>query len=788
MYSTRSHSRIRQTLAAFLFSTCAIAQTAYAQSTDGSTGNAADTPSSETGIRDIVVTARKRAENIQDTPLAISAISSKTLEEAQLKTVGDLDKAVPSLVTFQSGNLVGTPIFALRGLSTSDYIPTNENPVALYVDGVYVARQQGALFGLEDLQRVEVLRGPQGTLNGRNATAGSISLYTRNPEPDFSISQKFSYGTFQNFVSATTVNLGKLGETGLSVRASYYHNDRNGYVHNLATTDKSLWPGALKEDAIFAAVRGQWGNLTVDYKFDYDKKVGLGPGYQIQTLSATYAAFLNTYNPGVQFIRPAFDSEWNFKVLTPSRDKGEGHSLNMVLDISPQLTLKSITGLRKINTSYESVFAPLPVGTVGNVATSVSGPYSIQPIQISDIQVVHIHQHQFSQEFQLLGKSDRLSYVLGLYYFRERAREDYGTTGSLFLGVLNATNALWGAARATFIDFSALAISRAAFGQMTYVPPVFDDRIELTAGLRYTADKKNLVQTQPVPGTSVVPIPRDVSRKDHNLSAEGTIKVKWTPEVMTYFRVAQAYKAGGFSPRDTTYSPNGYAPEKVISYELGVKAELLDRHLRINADVYQSNFRNIQINQIFTAAQGCLSSATCSTTVADGKARYRGFEAEVTAVPVSGFELNGSVGYVDPKWQRLLANPSATSNIAGNPGVVFGGLAKWTAAGAAKYTFALPFADLTFRGAVNYHSQRYFTNVVTSTNNAEVLKDPGYTNFSAQIILSGIKVSDASFTLSVYGDNLSNKHPVLQGIDATVASGRSYGPGRTFGISLKGTY
>ncbi len=771
-------------LSSIMASTC-LAQPAFAQAA----GSRDETASSDTGgIRDIVVTARKREENIQDTPIAISAISSEMLEEAQLTSVSDLEKTVPSLVTYQSGGLIGTPIFSLRGISTTDFIPTNENPVALYVDGVYVARQQGALFGLEDLARVEVLRGPQGTLNGRNATAGSISLYTRNPEPDFGISQKLAYGSFSDFTSATTINLGNLRNTGLSARASYYHNKRNGYVHNLATTDKNRWPGALKEDAFFAALRGQWGNFTIDYKYDYDKKSGLGPSYQIYSVAANYAAFLDTYNPGVQYIYPRYQGKRNFIVLNPSRDVAQGHSVNAVLEISPSLTIKSITGRRSIETLYQSLAAAIPAGTVGNVAISAAGPFSIQPVEISNIQRISIRQRQFSQEFQLLGKLDRLSYVVGLYYFRERAKQDYGTTGSLTLAPLNATQGLFGAARATFLDFNNVAVSKAAFGQLTYVPTLFDDKIELTGGLRYTDDKKHLIQTAPKPGTALVPIPRDVRRSDNNLSAEGSIKVKWTPDVMTYFRVAQAYKAGGISPRDTTFSPNGYAAEKVLSFELGIKADLLDRRLRINANVYQSDFDNIQINQIFTAAQGCQSSATCSTTVADGKARYRGFEAEVVAVPVTNLELSGSVGYVDPVWKRLLANPSETSDISHEPGVVFSSLAKWTASGAAKYTIPLSFANLTLRGSVNYHSKRYFTNRITATNEAEALADPGYTNISAQIILSDMEMEGANFKFALYGDNLSNNHPVIHAIDATIFRVRSYGQGRSFGVSLKAEY
>jgi iron complex outermembrane receptor protein len=738
-------------------------------------------------LEEIVVTARKREENLQTTPVAVSAVSAQMLENNRLTRIDDLQKAVPSLVIFANPGLIGTATYSLRGFTSSDFIPTNENPVAVYIDGVYVARPIASLFSLTDLERVEVLRGPQGTLSGRNATAGSISLFTKGPADHFGVQQKLSYGTYNDILSRTTVDTGPIGGTGLSARIAYMHHQSDGYIRNTLTT-KSRSPGAVNTEAAFFALHAAWGdNFTADYKFDFSDTKGVGQFQQLAVSTPTFLTYFQNYNPGFQ-LYPHFEKKLAIKEEPHPKDNVQGHSLTMRYDLTPEIQLKSISGFRMLSSQYASVTGTYPQ-LRGNLSPTGAPPFSIQDIYISIIPYVLIKQREWSQELQLTGKSERLSWVGGLYYFKERSFETYHGNGSTSSAVLSPTTARFGAR--AFIDFVNYATSKAAYGQVSYTPPVLDDKLELTVGARYTKDHKHLIQTNPAPGSTLIPIPRDVSRGFSNLSGEGSIKYQWTSETMTYFRVAQAYKAGGISARDTTFLPNGYKPEKELSFELGVKAQFLDNRVRLNADVYHTKYKDLQIATSFTAAQGCLSSSICSSTINAGRATYDGFEAELTLVPTRGLQLDGNIGYIHPKYQSLRINQTATGDIAHDPNTVFSYLAKLTMGASAQYTFE-PMSAGTLSGRVSwsYHSKRYFGNQILPTNFTEALKDPGYHDVSAQIVLADIPqhMFSGSLTASVYGANLLNKHQVLQGIDIGTYGVKSWGPGRTFGVSLTGSF
>jgi iron complex outermembrane receptor protein len=734
-------------------------------------------------LEEVIVTARKREESLQEAPVAVSAITGESIERNRLMRIDDLQRTVPSLVVFVNPGLLGTPTFSLRGLSTIDSIPTNETPVALYVDGVYIARPHGALFSLSDLERVEVLRGPQGTLSGRNATAGSIALYTKRPADHFGVQQKLTYGTFNDFVSRTIIDTGPIGSTGITARLAYLHHQVDGYQHNLLA-DRAKSPGAINSEAALVALHGEWGgSLTADYKFDLNDGKGLGPSYQVVAASPTFLSFIKNYNPGFE-LYPEYKKDIKAKIFRMAKDNVQGHSLTIRSDITSNIELKSISGFRLFSSQYPSVVGTYPQ-LFGNVSATGTAPFSLQNIDISAIAKALIKQRQWSQEFQLTGKSDRLSWVAGLYYFKERSYESYGSAGSVSITILSPTTARYGARG--LLDFVNYARSQAAYGQASYTPPVLADKLELTLGGRYTKDRKHLIQMNPAPGSALIPVPRDASRSFSNFSAEGSIKYRWMPDAMTYLRVAQAYRAGGIGARDTTFAPNGYDPEKEISYEFGSKTEFFNNRVRINADIYYTKINNLQVSASFTAAQGCLSSANCSTIINSGSAHYKGVEGEITVLPARGIQLDGHIGYIDPTYDSLRITPLATGEIANLSTTVFSNLAKVTVGALAQYSFPpTSMGNLSVRVSWSYHSTRYFGNQVLPTNFAQTLRDPGHHDVSAQVIFANLREGQLGgpMTLAVYGANLLNRHEVLIGLDAGAYGAQGFGPGRTFGVSV----
>jgi iron complex outermembrane receptor protein len=737
-------------------------------------------------LEEIVVTARKREENLQDAPVAVSAFSAKTLERNRLVRIDDLQQTVPTLLVTKTPGWIGAANVSLRGISTSDTNATNEYPVALYLDGVYIARTTGSLFSLNDLERVEVLRGPQGTLSGRNATAGSIALYTKPPAEEFGVQQKLSYGTYNDIMSRTTVDLGRLGDTGLTARVAFMHNQVDGYVHNALTSDSNS-PGAVRANAVAVAIRGDWGRLIADYKFDYDDEKGQGGNTQVIAATPTFVTFFQNYNPGFT-LQPKFLENIEEKVVGYAAQTVQGQSLTIRYDVNDKIEIKSITGYRELHNIYTQISGTYPQ-LRGNASATGAPPFTIQDVALSLIPRVAVNQHQWSQEFQLTGKVERFSYVGGLYYFSERADQSYGKTGSLSVTVLSPTSARF--APPALLDFVNYSKSKAVYGQMSYTPPVLDDKLELTVGGRWTRDRKRLIQTNPTPGSNLIPIPRDVSRSFSNFSAEGSVRYQWKPDVISYFRVAQAYRAGGISARDTTFAPNGYAPEKEISYELGMKAELFDHRVRFNGDVYLTQYNDLQITTSFTAALGCQSSALCSTVINAASADYKGVEGELTVIPVRGLELSGTIGYIKPHYNSFRINLSATGDIARDPSLRYANLSKLTSSASATYRFEpMSFGDLSVRVNWNYHSKRYFNSQTTATNFNEEFADPGFHNIGAQITLANVRqpIFKESLTVQVYGSNLLDKHQFLQGASLGSFATVGYGPGRTFGVSLIGKF
>jgi iron complex outermembrane receptor protein len=750
-------------------------------------------------LQPIVVTARKRGEDLQTTPVAVSAVSAAQLERQNIGRIDDLPQAVPSLNIHQQPSYTGVVQISLRGIGNSEIVLSNDSPVALYYDGVYLGHAVGGLLGMTDLQRVEVLRGPQGTLNGRNATAGSISLVSKRPSDVFGVEQKLSYGTYDNFVSRTTIDTGQIGETGFSARLTYKYQSRTGVIDDtLVSSAKD--PGAINANAVILAVHG---NVTpaveVDYHFDYDAEHDVPMNLQIISATPLFVSYFGasaanggapfdyegkTIAPSLVTVSPKRLGAVQLKYWGDAPLRLEGHNLTLTANLGDDLKLKSITGRRRMFQqaysalgSYGQLRAPAGLNAVGS---------TIRDVDISVIPTTIYHQDQWSEELQLGGSIGRVQFVSGLYYFNEHFSQTYGTTvGATATRPVTATSGAY-ITGVSFLTYGGRSSSQAAYAQVSYTPPGLGDKLELTAGARYTQDVRTLNQTQP---TSQVNLARNLKAKFNNFSGEGSLKYQWTPHAMTYLRIAQAYKAGGFNPRDNL-NLSGFGPEHLISYEAGFKTEFLDRRLRLNGDVYHSNDRDLQVNQTFqnTPAHPCPFSS-CTVVVNAGKAVYDGIELEATALPAAGWQMNGMLGYVRPRYRSFFIDP--VTDIAGRPGVHFTNASKLTAGALVQYTFApTPVGDLSVQASWDYHSKRYFDVYDAMSPNHASIEAPGFHNLSAQILLTNIplKAFGGQYELKLYAKNLLGDYPVTQGYELGAYGSKGFGPGRTFGVDMTGRF
>ena len=734
------------------------------------TDTAVPSPSAETtGLTDIVVTAQKRSESLQRTPLAITAITADVIETRRITDASDLNGVAPSLTSTSGPSNKGHLVVFIRGIGESEPILTSDSPVSIYVDGVILGRTTGSVFELVDLERIEVLRGPQGTLYGRNTTGGAINLITRKPADTFGVEVLGSYGNLGYKQGRISLDTGLLGDSGLKAKFSYIHRQRQGYVDDVNAPDRRD-PGAYNIDAFRGVLAfDQGGAFRATYAYDNAVNDAIIPPSQLTAMSPNALAYFSRSAAvgGTPFIAP---TSGRLKELRPDRspvrDRNIGHSLTAEIDLGPNTVLRSISGYKSWKNSIINTDLTGNSGLRGLVVSP--GTPGIRPIEVFGATNTR-RQHQFSQELNLIGGiGDRLDYVVGAYYFREKAYElnpqfyTFVTTiPGLGLAGVNLTNTL---------DYSPTSKSYAGFGQVTYR---LTDTLTAIGGLRYTRDEKQLVQRQPTVRT----LKNDWSRVNYS----ATLQFQATPDLMAYGRIASGYKAGGFNARSVN---DGYGPESLVSYEIGVKSQLFDRRLRINGAVFYNDLKDKQLNQFLAGSGGASSIA-----VNAGSATLKGVELEVEAAPIDGLRLSGALGYVDRDFKSFIVRDPATNmlvNVADQARFSYSAGTTYNLGG--EYTVGdVAGGELSARLDYSYRSKVYFNVVPQFTQFDAAIAAPGFGLLDGRVQLGNIPMGGTTATFSLWGKNITNKVYRTSGTDfgALGFAINTYGEPRTYGLDAR---
>ena len=752
---------------------------------------------SDAGIGEIVVTAQKRAENIQDVPIAISAVSSKFLESRGITSIYALESIAPNVKIERAPSNKTAAQIAIRGSVTINPAITWEPAVGLYLDGVYVAKVQGSIFDIADLERVEVLRGPQGTLYGRNALAGAINLVTRKPSGELHASAEVTYGDYNYWRAKAVLDLPALGP--LAIKVSGQLQKRDGFIKVTANP----YPAAFlaKPNSVTSTndINGQSfmvqarlkpeGPFTLDYTFDYSRN-NQRPDYAqlVSVLGNNPASFNDLWtDPAIMAAIAPLGLYANPKRQTtasidasPLREysRSMGHALTATLDLD-SVTLKSITSYRKLKweDSLDLDGSPLDVATTQ---------------RLTDF-------HAFSQELQASGSAmdDKLKYVLGGFYYNEKA-ETLGP--QFFFRFLNQVSAPGAAVLQS--DYGGHTKAWAAYAQIDYK---LADPLTLTLGGRYTHETKDIRRFFGA-GSPVFPL--------FNLNYGGVPDAKFskfTPAVTlayqpsqavnVYARWARGYKSGGFngetdvssligSPFSCATAPgkaselcNPYKPELVDSYEVGVKTRLDDGKLILNLAGFWDEHKDIQLS-VFTA-----KGAAASEVRNAAKAQIRGIELEAIFHPISALTINGSFAVLEAKYKSYLDGgvdvsnnrafphtPHFTANVGVNWDVVTGDWGKFSLIGdlnhVSKY-YTFPYAL----------SGDPFTTQVARTTQSQ-----GRTIVNLRAAFSDVKLGGAKFDISAWVKNVTNEANAQNFID--------FGPGfggltlgyfpdpRTYGLTV----
>jgi len=556
-------------------------------------------------IEEVVVTAQRREDRLQETPLAISAFSQVELQVRQITRMDDLGKAMPNVVIEPTPSATNGARVFIRGIGTDESLFTADPAVAIYVDDVYMPRIQGSLFSLYDIERVEVLRGPQGTLYGRNATNGAIRYVTRKPTGAPELTAQVNLGNF----GRTDFRLS--GGGGLTDTLSF---QAGAMVLNNDGTTRNLTTGRDVNDSDFRAAR-------VQLRQEFSGEASL-------LFSADYLADRSTPWFPVGLGR-------NFPAANPDGDLFTFNS-----------TLSPPDGLNDMDQYGASLVYTGTVGGLGLTAIVSHRAYDWNFISDFDgVDAVRLHLRQFqnqnntSVEFRLNGESDRLRWSGGVFYIEEANTQP--TRQDVF--AVGATNVLGQ-------DTEAYALYWDGTFNIT-------ERFRATAGIRYSDEKKRFSAVSTLangnPNFSVV-------RSDQWQTPTYRFVLDYdvAPDVMVYASYATGFKSGAFNGRGANpMAITAVDEEKVATIEGGLRSEWFDRRLRANATYYFTTYKDLQVN--------ALSSIGVFTLVNAAEAEFQGFELELAAKPVAGLQLNATLGTLDARYTK--ARPGSGFNTALEP-------------------------------------------------------------------------------------------------------------------------
>lgn len=736
---------------------------------------------SATAFEEVVVTAQHREELARSTPISLFTMNAGQLETARITSISDLNGLVPNLNidSFPANNQ--TLRLFIRGVGLTDTQITQDAAVGVYLNGAYIARSTGLAFDVTDLERIEVLRGPQGTLYGRNTTGGAINLISKKPEVgNTSFEQTFSVGNQDLLSSKTSANLA-LGEK-YAAKLAYFYQDVRGFTKNHGPGGS--WGDRESQGFRFDLRALPRDDLTLDYSFDSSRIENYNLPAQAVTPRESGAGLLSIIGDIAQpYIR--YDSErisaLNTTVpLLPTNTGIDGHTLNIEWAVNQQTALRSITAWRELtDKSYLDFGSGASEGfRIDFNAALIGANAGGDRLDLKAVRP-HLQQEQFSQEFQLLGEiGESLQYLTGIYYFHEEAEESSTPTRHIFSAAPFGDGTIYNMGSEYFeIENDAWAF----FSQLTWTPDILERRLHFTLGWRHSEDSRDAVRNvtdavvidtdtavnELTPATSfAVATGDDYSDDSFSFIAE----FDWQENLNVYAKFAEAYKSGGFNTRDSEEAgfSDGFDEEKLRAIEAGFKGNLLNRMLRFNAAVFHQQFSDFQYNfQIPGTIQN-----TRVFNIDEGE--MTGLELELMAMPLPGLLTQLSYAYTDSELDDVLSPFT-------------GELRKADFANAPEHTYSLvvdysidavTIGDLNVNVSYNFVDSR-------EQQSATNFRD-AYDLLNARLSLSKIAGLGGEWTIAAWGKNLQDSDYESFTLDNLPQAERAviWGDARTFGVDL----
>ncbi|HJQ16457.1 MAG TPA: TonB-dependent receptor [Allosphingosinicella sp.] len=708
-------------------------------------------------LQEIVVTAQKRSTNLQKTPISVTALNGEDLRKSQINLLPDIAQRVPN---FKMGDFGGYTQITVRGIGISNFTPTAESAVATNANEVYISRTLAIGGGLYDVSAIEVLRGPQGTLYGRNATAGAVNITTTRPTNDLSGFVRATYGNYDDIRVEGAVG-GGIVKDKILARVAGFREKRDGYGKNIITgndiDDKDAY--GVRGTLVLTPTSNLKATLIGEYYHDknnggaihYLGAAGL-TGIPGALGSPPFFIVLGGVTPSNPYdIANAIDPE--FRLRTSS-------AIGIVEWSQGPFSLKSITGYRDQN---------------ADAAQDISAGQFLGGVSINGEEA-----HQFSQELQAHYDTSRVHLTGGLFYFKEH--DDYTPAtvyvSNLYLNFIGVPAPVPGFTRLADIGGLLKTTAKAAFAEGTVN---VTDKLSFTAGIRYSHERKHLFQrnaisfTEPFTGDITPPPAVSIPPKTFNATTPKLgIQYQATPDTLLYATFTKGFKSGGFDPgTDPAFVALGFQPEKVTDYEAGIKTMLLDRRLRINLSGFYYDYTDLQVQQ----TRGFNTIVTTNAA----SARLYGAELEVSALVTQELMLEGNASWLHARYRKYQGSDSALPFA---PVVVFDGnrlnnAPDFRAYLSASYRFDLPSGNVVLKAEGEYSTKYYF-----SPLNIRLMSQPAYAKANAYLTYT----NNAGWSVSGFIRNITDKATVVaaQVISPLFGSPAvgAYAPPRTYGVAL----
>lgn len=694
-------------------------------------------------IEEIVVTAQKRAESLQDVPLAVSAFDESIIESRFLTDLTDLNSLAPNVVLQPVGAFSYGGAFSIRGMSYSDIDSAGEPSVGVVIDGVQLARNAGNLMDMHDVERIEVLRGPQGTLFGKNNIGGVVNVVTRKPTDEFEGNIKLTAGNYGRMEWRGMLNLPIVPDL-LNARVSLLSKQFDGYYKNVVTG------GDLGgEDSQSARVSFR---LTPSDVLDI-------------TLVTDYIKERNDGNPLVNVSKP--DKRLSYFYDLAAYDEGNIYKVRNDADIFANL---DSTGL-SLEANLELGSGTLTyVGGWREMDTNTMSDFDGDSALIFHAQRSETHE-QSSHELRFTSNSEgAFDYVTGIYFsaqeFELHNIQDFechlffACSSTVPIGALVFTGRAIAAQEAQ---------SKAIFYQGNLN---LSDSLTLTAGGRYTMEKKEF-EFLSVAGSG-----GKLDESWNNFSPKLGIDWQMSEDILLYGQWARGFRSGQFGSRAATlFSAGPSDPESVDTYEVGLKSDLWNQRLRLNLAAFYSQYSDMQ-----GGVQRVSSSGTHETVPTNSaSANIWGVEYELTAMLTENLSVNMSGGYLSAEYDEYFADLSADGieNPTDNSFYDISWAPKLTLNLSANYTIPVSYGSFTLNGSYNY-SDEYFTSSLKT--------DDLYKKDAAGLINASLSFSDVQdrYRVALYGKNLSNHEDInnVFGVGPFMDLG-VYGQPRTYGVEIQ---